>query len=166
MPELKAGDAFPEGVTFSYIPYTPEISDVTVCGRPQNYDVSKNLADKKVVIVAIPGAFTPTCSSAHLPSYIANIDKLKAKGVDHVIFIAHNDAFVMSGWGKVNGVKDDSILFMSDPNVAFSSQIGWAGPERANRYAIVVDHGKVIYAAKEVDPGIALTGAEAVLARL
>jgi alkyl hydroperoxide reductase 1 len=55
---------------------------------------------------------------------------------------------------------------MSDPNVAFSSQIGWAGPERANRYAIVVDHGKVTYAAKEVDPGIALTGAEAVLARL
>ncbi len=69
-----------------------------------------DLADKKVVIVAIPGAFTPTCSSAHLPSYIANIDKLKAKGVDHVIFIAHNDAFVMSGWGKVNGIKDDSIV--------------------------------------------------------
>lgn len=55
---------------------------------------------------------------------------------------------------------------MSDPAVKFSSSIGWAGPERANRYAIVVDHGKVTYAAKETEPGIALTGAEAVLAQL
>lgn len=166
MPELKSGDAFPEGVKFAYIPYTPEIEDVKVCGLPQNYDASQELANKKAVIVAVPGAFTPTCSSAHLPSYINNLEKLKAKGVDQVIFLAHNDAFVMSGWGKVNGIKDDSILFVSDPQVAFSSQIGWAGPERANRYAIVVDHGKVVYAAKEEAPGIALTGAEAVLAQL
>ncbi|CAI4211062.1 unnamed protein product [Parascedosporium putredinis] len=114
--------------------------------------LSLELANKKAVIVAVPGAFTPTCSSAHLPSYINNLEKLKAKGVDQVIFLAHNDAFVMSGWGKVNGIKDDSILFVSDPQVAFSSQIGWAGPERANRYAIVVDHGKVVYAAKEEAP--------------
>ncbi|PKS09426.1 hypothetical protein jhhlp_004041 [Lomentospora prolificans] len=166
MPELKAGDAFPQGVSFSYIPYTPEIQDVKVCGLPQNYDASKELANKKAVIVAVPGAFTPTCSSAHLPSYIANVDKLKAKGVDQVIFLAHNDAFVMSGWGKVNGITDDFIIFVSDPKVAFSSQIGWAGPERADRYAILVDHGKVVYAAKEAGPGIALTGAEAILAQL
>lgn len=68
------------------------------------------LANKKAVIVAIPGAFTPTCSAAHLPSYIENKDKLKAKGVDQVIFLAHNDAFVMSGWGKANNVKDDYIV--------------------------------------------------------
>ena len=55
---------------------------------------------------------------------------------------------------------------MSDPGVKFSSSIGWAGPERADRYAIVVDHGKVVYAAKETGPGIELTGAEAVLAQL
>lgn len=55
---------------------------------------------------------------------------------------------------------------MSDPGLKFSSSIEWAGPERANRYAIVVDHGKVVYAAKETEPGIALTGAEAVLAHL
>lgn len=68
------------------------------------------LANKKVVIVAVPGAFTPTCSAAHLPSYIENKDKLKAKGVDEVIFLAHNDAFVMSGWGKANGITDGSIV--------------------------------------------------------
>lgn len=65
---------------------------------------------KKVVLVSIPGAFTPTCSGSHIPSYTEHIDKLKAKGVDLVIVVAFNDAFVMSGWAKANGVTDDSIV--------------------------------------------------------
>lgn len=66
--------------------------------------------NKKVVLVAVPGAFTPTCQVAHIPSYTSNIDKLKSKGVDQVVVIASNDAFVMSAWGKANNVKDDFIV--------------------------------------------------------
>lgn len=66
--------------------------------------------EKKVVVVAVPGAFTPTCSEKHVPTFIEQKDALKAKGVDHVIVIAYNDPFVMSAWGKSNGIKDDFLV--------------------------------------------------------
>ncbi|KAK3336672.1 Redoxin [Cercophora scortea] len=166
MSGLKAGDAFPEGVSFTYIAPTGEL-DLTACGLGVQYDASKEFKNKKVVLVAVPGAFTPTCQEQHVPSYLANLDNLKAKGVDQVIFIASNDHWVMAAWGKANGVKDESILFMSDPGTAFSKSIGWTQGDRTLRYAIVVDHGKVTYA--EIDSvrgSIANTGAEGVLAKL
>jgi alkyl hydroperoxide reductase 1 len=108
--------------------------------------------------------------SLDLPSYIENLKALKAKGVDQVACIASNDAFVMSAWGKANGVQGNDIvslstfrvpklstnehyqLFLSDPDLKFSKSIGWLrGADRTERYAIVIDHGKVIYAA--VEPG-------------
>ncbi|KAK0613062.1 putative peroxisomal membrane protein [Bombardia bombarda] len=163
---LKAGDSFPEGVTFTYVAPTGEL-DVLACGLGIKYDASKEFANKKVVVVSVPGAFTPTCQEQHLPSYKANLDRLKAKGVDQVIFIAFNDHWVMSAWGKANGVRDDSILFMSDPNAEFSNKIGWKKGDRTARYAIVVDHGKVVYADLDDVPGsIANSGAEGVLAKL
>jgi alkyl hydroperoxide reductase 1 len=156
--------------------------------------------------VAVPGAFTPTCQEQHITSYLAHLGDLKAKGVDNVIFIASNDAFVMSAWGKANGIKDDSIvcfipslltprlhppltpsyslihhiydrvayaycitsqLFMSDANADFSRSIGWASADRTGRYAVVVDHGKVVYAEADTQRGsIAHSGAEGVLAKL
>lgn len=67
-------------------------------------------SNKKVVLVAVPGAFTPTCQEQHVVSYIRNATELKAKGVDHVVIIASNDAFVMSAWGKANGVSGDFIV--------------------------------------------------------
>jgi peroxiredoxin len=67
-------------------------------------------ADKKVVLFAVPGAFTPTCSADHLPGYIRNLEKFKTKGVDVVAVVAYNDAWVMSAWGKANGIKDESIV--------------------------------------------------------
>jgi peroxiredoxin len=67
-------------------------------------------ADKKVVLFAVPGAFTPSCSVKHLPGYIENVATLKSKGVDIIAVIAYNDAYVMSAWGKANGIKDDSIV--------------------------------------------------------
>lgn len=69
--------------------------------------------NKKVVLVSIPGAFTPTCSGSHIPSYLEHVDKIKAKGVDQVIVIAVNDPFVMSGWAKANGITDDKIVSFS-----------------------------------------------------
>ncbi|KAK3939429.1 Redoxin [Diplogelasinospora grovesii] len=166
MTGLNAGDSFPEGVTFTYVPPTGDL-DVTACGLGVKYDASKEFKDKKVVLVAVPGAFTPTCQEQHVTSYLANLDKLRAKGVDSIIFIASNDHWVMSAWGKANGVKDDSILFMADDGLAFSKSIGWTKGDRALRYAIIVDHGKVIYAdVDDVPRSIAKTGAEGVMAKL
>ncbi len=77
---------------------------------PQPYNASKEFADKKVVLFAVPGTFTPGCSVHHLPGYIEHLDDIKAKGVDQVIVIAMNDPFVMSAWSKANGIKNDSIV--------------------------------------------------------
>ncbi|EEU46923.1 Thioredoxin domain-containing protein [Fusarium sp. LHS14.1] len=167
MTELKAGDNFPEGVFFTYIPPTPEISKFSTCGTPVPYNASQEFKDKKVVLVSIPGAFTPTCSGSHIPSYTEHIDKIKAKGVDQVIVVAFNDAFVMNGWAKANGVTDDSILFMSDKDAKFSRSIGWNFDERTGRFAIIIDHGKVTYASKDDHPqSIETSGALGVLAQL
>lgn len=94
----------------SYVPYTDDKSDITACGIPQNYNASKEWADKKVVLFAVPGAFTPGCSVKHLPPYIDNLEAIKGKGVDIVAVVAFNDAWVMSAWSKANGVKNDDIV--------------------------------------------------------
>jgi len=166
MSGLKVGDSFPSGVKFSYVPYTPETGDITSCGIPISYDASTEWADKKVVLFSVPGAFTPGCSAKHLPGFIENLPELKKKGVDVVATIAFNDAWVMSAWGKANGIKDDSILFLSDAGTEFSKSIGWTMGERTARYAIVIDHGKVIYAEKEPGREVSVSSAEAVLAKL
>ncbi|KKA27784.1 hypothetical protein TD95_004965 [Thielaviopsis punctulata] len=167
MSELKVGQDFPEGVVFGWIPPAPESADVRTCGIPTKYDLSKDAKDKKIVVVAIPGAFTPTCSANHLPSYIEKHKEIKAKGVDKIIFIAYNDEFVMSGWGKANNITDDSILFMSDLDAKWSQTIGWATPPRTGRFAVIIDHGKVAYAAQDLGKSsIANSGADGVLAQL
>ncbi|OAL33331.1 hypothetical protein AYO20_07342 [Fonsecaea nubica] len=175
MAGLKEGDQFPPDVVFSYIPYTPESSAITSCGIPQNYNASKEWADKKVVLFAVPGAFTPGCSVRHLPGYIDALQDLKGKKVDIVAVLAYNDAFVMSAWGKANGIKDEiellliffaCQLFLSDPETKFSKSIGWTLGERTARYAIIIDHGKVVYAEKEPGRDITVSSAAAVLAKL
>ncbi|KAA6413895.1 MAG: allergen Asp F3 [Lasallia pustulata] len=167
MTELKAGDSFPDGVVFSYVPYTEEKGDITACGIPQNYNASKEFANKKVVLFAVPGAFTPGCSARHLPGFIDHLSELRAKGVDLVVVIAFNDAWVMSAWGKANNIKGDDILFMSDPGTKFSKSIGWTMGERTGRYALVIDHGKITYAERETSGGeVTVSGADAVLAKL
>ncbi|KAK1833182.1 Redoxin [Podospora conica] len=166
MPSLTPGSPFPPNVTFTYIPPTGSL-DLTACGLPQKYDASKEFASKKVVLVAVPGAFTPTCQVQHVTSYIDKLPELRAAGVDQVVFIASNDQFVMAAWGKANGVKDESILFASDVGLEFSKSIGWVNGDRTARYAVVVDHGKVVYADVDTERGsIAKSGAEAVLAKL
>ncbi|KKK14940.1 hypothetical protein P175DRAFT_0532600 [Aspergillus ochraceoroseus IBT 24754] len=167
MAPLKAGDQFPGGVTFQYIPYTEEKGDITACGIPIKYDASKEWADKKVVLFSVPGAFTPTCSANHLPGYIHSLPQLKAKGVQVVAVLASNDPFVMSAWGKANQVKGDDILFLTDPDAQFSSSIGWATAGRTGRYAVIIDHGKVTYADIETERGaVNVSGADTVLAHL
>ncbi|PGH26375.1 hypothetical protein AJ80_01873 [Polytolypa hystricis UAMH7299] len=163
---LKTGDALPSDVVFSYVPWTEDKEDITACGMPQEYNASKEWADKKVVLFSVPGAFTPGCSARHLPGYIEKLSEIKAKGVDVVAVVAYNDAWVMSAWGKANKVKGDDILFLSDSETAFSKKFGWAQGERTARYAIIIDHGKIVYAEKEPARDITVSSAEAVLAKL
>ncbi|KAK6206139.1 peroxiredoxin type-2 [Pestalotiopsis sp. IQ-011] len=162
------GKPFPDGISFTYVPPSPETAEVTACGMPIKFDASKEFKNKKVVLVSVPGAFTPTCQANHLTGYIQKLDELKKGGADLIIFIAYNDPFVMSAWGKANGIADDKILFMSDDNTAFSSSIGWtiAGTPRTDRYALVVDKGTVTYAEKEPAKGVDVSGVDAILAKL
>ncbi|KAL8723121.1 MAG: hypothetical protein Q9225_000524 [Loekoesia sp. 1 TL-2023] len=146
---IKAGDKFPDGVNFSYVPYTAEKESITSCGIPQIYNASREFANKKVVLFAVPGAFTPGCSARHLPGFIEHLSEIKSKGVDLVVVIAFNDAWVMSAWGKANGIKDELV------DTQFSKKIGWTRGERTGRYAMVIDHGKIIYA--ENEPGTDVT---------
>ena len=134
----------------SHVPYTDDKGDITACGIPENYNASKEWADKKVVLFAVPGrsfpqfrqlqaknqadgrsgAFTPGCSVKHLPPYIENLKAIKDKGVDTVAVVAFNDAWVMSAWGKANGVKGDDIvglptrLSLSNSKMALSRSFG------------------------------------------
>lgn len=123
---------------------------------PQEYDASKEWNNKKVVLVSVPGAFTPGCQARHLPPYIENIDKILEKDVDLVAVIGSNDSWVMSAWGKVNGIKDsEKILFLSDSKTKYSQQIGWmAGmADRNGRWAMIIEKdGTISYAEKEQDP--------------
>ncbi|KAF3935236.1 Peroxiredoxin-2B [Dactylella cylindrospora] len=121
----------------------------------------------RVVLFAVPGAFTPGCSARQLPGYIENLTSLKSKGVDIVIVIAYNDAWVMSAWAKANGVKNDDIVFASDAGTKFSQLLGWTNGERTARYALIIDNGKIVYAERETKAGVVgVSGAEAVLAKL
>ncbi|KAI5851271.1 Redoxin [Morchella snyderi] len=166
MSAMKPGDKFPAGVTFSWVPYTEEKSDVAACGRQVELNASDEWADKKVVLFAVPGAFTPGCSEKHLPSYIRNYNELKNKGIDVIAVIAYNDAHVMAAWGKANSVKGDDILFLSDTGNKFSESIGWTNGPRLARYALVIDKGIVTYAAKDNKGEVNVSAAEAVLAKL
>ncbi len=93
---IKAGDKLPDGTLTEFV--EEERPGCTV--GPNAFKVSDLAKGKKIVIFGVPGAFTPTCSAKHVPSFTANIDKLRAKGVDEVWCLAVNDAFVMGAWGK------------------------------------------------------------------
>ncbi|EME49677.1 hypothetical protein DOTSEDRAFT_58872 [Dothistroma septosporum NZE10] len=165
---LKLGDKFPDGVTFDWVPITDP--DPTSCGLPQSFDASKEFAGKKVVLVSVPGAFTPGCQALHIPPYFTNLDKLLQKGVDLVVVIASNDSFVMAAWGKVNGAKEDTkIRFMSDTKTFFSKKFGWDGPaDRNGRWAMVIEKdGTVSVAGADTERGkVTVSGAESVLSKL
>ncbi|KAF9788130.1 Redoxin [Thelephora terrestris] len=170
MATVKAGDSLPSG-TFSYIPWTPKLEDKLACGIPTTLSTDE-WKGKKVVIVSVPGAFTPTCHANHLPPYLEKYDQFKEKGVDVIAVIAANDPFVMSGWGRVEGLKD-KILTLTDTSAAWSTSLGLqldlsdkGFGIRTNRFAIIVDDLTIKYIEVESGPGVTVSGAEEVLARL
>jgi len=128
-------------------------------------------ADKKVVAFAVPGAFTPVCSQVHLPGYVVNADKLKAKGVDSIVCISVNDAFVMDRWGKAQNA--DELVMAGDGNGDFTRALGletdgkgFGGGTRSQRYAMVVDDGTVTTLAVEAPGKMEVSTAEAMLESL
>jgi len=130
-------------------------------------------AGRKVVLFAVPGAFTPTCHEQHLPGFVQHADALKAKGVDDIVCVAVNDPFVMRAWEEQSGVGD-KITMLSDGNADFTRAIGMdvalTGPflgTRSKRYAMVVEDGVVKELMVEDNPGaVAVSGADAILAKL
>jgi peroxiredoxin len=116
---------------------------------------------KKVVLFAVPGAFTPTCHLKHLPGFVDNVDAFKKKGVSTVACVAVNDPFVLDAWSKASGGKG-KVLFLSDGNGEFTKKIGldFDGSgiglgTRSKRYAMLVDDGVVEVLNIEDSPGVA-----------
>lgn len=126
-------------------------------------------AGRKVVLFALPGAFTPTCSASHLPGYVVHSDKLFDKGVDRIICLSVNDAFVMQAWGEQHNV-DDRVMMIADGNADFSRAVGLeldltAGGMgiRSQRYAMVVNDGVVELLNVEAPREFKVSDAETIL---
>jgi len=124
---------------------------------------------KKVVLFALPGAFTPTCSAKHLPGFVQHADALKKKGADTIACLSVNDAFVMDAWGK-DQKADGKVLMLADGNGDFSKAVGltmdgtaYGMGLRASRYAMVVDDGVVKALNVEAPGAFDVSSAEAVL---
>lgn len=137
---------------------------------PQAITTAEVFADKKVVIFAVPGAFTPTCSAAHLPGFVVNADAIKAKGVDTIACISVNDVFVMDAWGKAQNAEH--LLMLADGNADFAKAIdltldgsGFGMGLRSKRYAMIVDNGVVSHIAVD-EKGLDASSAEAILSAL
>ena len=135
-----------------------------------NHDVAELFAGKKVVLFAVPGAFTPTCSEAHLPGYVVLADKLQAKGVDLIACVSVNDAFVMKAWGEVHNASE--LLMLGDGDASFTKALGLSmdtegfGGVRSQRYAMVIENGAVTLLNVEEAGEFEVSTAETVLAAL
>ncbi|MDG2339588.1 MAG: peroxiredoxin [Paracoccaceae bacterium] len=129
---------------------------------------------RKVAIFGLPGAYTSTCDSAHVPSFIRVADALRAKGVDEIICLATNDPWVMGAWSKSTGVADAGITFLSDPESKFTTAIGMemSAPAvgfhaRSKRYAMYADNGVVKIFNPEVERGVCeISAGETLLAQI
>ncbi len=142
---IKVGDRLPEGTVQEFI----EVEGNGCSVGPNTFKVQDQVKGKKIAIFGLPGAFTPTCSAKHVPSYLNNLDKLKAKGVDEVWCFAVNDPFVMGAWardqhatGKVRMMADGSGEFTKKLGLEFDLTARGMGV-RSQRYSMLVDDGVV-----------------------
>ncbi|MYM63645.1 peroxiredoxin [Pseudomaricurvus sp. HS19] len=138
---------------------------------PQAVSTSELLAGKRVVLFAVPGAFTPGCSRAHLPGYVVHVDDIKAKGIDEVICTSVNDAFVMSAWGTAQNAEH--ITMLADGNGELAQALGltmdgsgFGLGQRSKRYAMVVNDGVVELLNVDDSGAIEKSSAETILAAL
>ena len=165
---IKVGDQLP-AVTLS------EYSEVEGNGcslGPNPVDVRQAAAGKTIAIFAVPGAFTPTCSAKHVPSYLQNAEALKAAGVDEIWCLAVNDPFVMAAWAKDQGTGD-KVMMLGDGNGEFTEAMGLVLDatrnglgRRSQRYAMVVEDGVIKGLCVEKPGMFGVSASEAVLKRL
>jgi peroxiredoxin len=141
-------------------------------GRPSQVSLAELSKGKRVVVFAVPGAFTPTCSLKHLPGFVDQNAAIRAKGVDEIVCISVNDAFVMDAWGKSSSAPG-KVRMLADGNGEFTRAVGlsldasgFGMGERSQRYAMILRDGKVEALMPEPGPGLSASSADAVLARL
>lgn len=158
---IKVGDAIP----------SMKLMTATAEG-PKEISTDEIFKGKKVVLFAVPGAFTPTCSIKHLPGFVQNAAAIKAKGVDTIVCMAVNDAFVLGAWAKEQHV-DGALLMLADGAGAFTKALGLELDlvarglgVRAQRFALIAQDGKVTYLAVEQPGGFDVSRAEAILEHL
>jgi peroxiredoxin len=142
---IKVGDKLPAGALSEYV----EVATAGCAVGPNEFQTEDLTRGKKVVIFGLPGAFTPTCSAKHVPGYLQNIEKLKAKGVSEVICMSVNDAFVMGAWardqkaeGKVRMMGDGSAAYTRALGLEFDLSAKGLGV-RCQRFSMLVDNGVV-----------------------
>jgi peroxiredoxin len=139
---------------------------------PKDISTDDIFNGKRVVLFAVPGAFTPTCSAKHLPGFVEKAADIKGKGIDTIACLAVNDAFVMGAWGKAQNTGD-KVLMLADGAAAFTKQLGLdldlTGPGmgvRSKRYAMLVDNGTVKALNVEAPGAFEVSSAEAILKAL
>lgn len=138
---------------------------------PQTIEVEAFFSNKKVVMFALPGAFTPTCSASHVPGFVVHFDALKEKGVDEVVCLSVNDVFVMSAWGEAQNAEN--LVMAADGMAEFTLSMGLELDlsaakfgVRSSRYAMLVDNGVVTQLWREEPSEFKVSSAEYVLSQL
>jgi len=159
---IKAGESLPADITLK------EMSE----GSPKDVTVGEVFKGKTVVLFAVPGAFTPTCSMKHLPGFVEKAAEIKGKGVDEIVCLSVNDAFVMGAWGDANHAKG-KVRMLADGNGELTKALdltldasGFGMGLRSRRYAMVVKDGVVKELLLEPAGGLAVSSAESVLGKL
>ena len=154
---VKSGDKFP-----SLTLKTPGAKG------PEDITTDSIFQGKKVVLFAVPGAFTPGCSVTHLPGFVVNADKIKAAGVDTIVCMAVNDAFVMGAWGDAQNASE--ILMLADGNGELTAALGleldgsgFGMGKRSQRFAMIVEDGTISHLNVEEGGGIEVSSAEAIM---
>lgn len=160
---IETGQTLPDGT----------LHEMTAEG-PRQVAASELFAGRRVALFGVPGAFTPTCHNRHVPSFVANMEALRDKGVAEVICLSVNDPFVMGKWGEATGASAAGIRMVGDATGSYTKALGLDFSAeavgllgRAKRFAAIVDDGTVTVLAVEPNPGQAVeTTAEALLAKL
>jgi peroxiredoxin len=165
---IKVGDRLPEGKL-------TEITEFDGAGcpiNPKEVNVAEATKGKKIAVFAVPGAFTPTCSAKHVPSYVQNFDKLKAKGVNEIWCLAVNDAFVMAAWGRDQKAAG-KVRMLADGAADYAKKLGLeldlnarGMGMRAQRFSMLVEDGVVKKLNIEAPGKYEVSGAEAMLGQL
>jgi peroxiredoxin len=165
---VKIGDAIPEGTLTEFV----EVEGGGCSVGPNDFKVSDLVKGKKILMFALPGAFTPTCSAQHVPGFVTHHDAISAKGVDEVWCVAVNDAFVMGAWGREQH-SDGKVRMLSDGSCHWTKAMGLELDltarnmgVRSQRYAAIIDNG-VIKALEVEAPGkFEVSSAEAMIKHL